>query len=374
MELKNLTKLETPAGSQFSRRRFLKKAGVAGAILPIATGMVVSACYEDPTGSKSAPAEFRQPAAVGGAPSTSPDQGVKASADDWKKIDADHKKGVEDFLKNQATPLTKGKGNQLLPFTLDGNVKVFNLTADEVDWEVEPGRVEKARGYNKMVPGPVIRATEGDTIRVIVKNNLIESHGVHWHGVTVPNKMDGVPFLTQDPILPGGTWTYEFTLRNSGSHMYHAHHNSMDQMNRGLLGAFIIDPKDKSTLPKFDKEVLMISNDTLLGFTLNGKGFPATDAIVVKKGERLLLRFMNEGMMIHPWHLHGLVMQVYARDGFALANPFKCDTIDVAPGTRWDAIVEATEPGVWAFHCHVLSHAESPAGFFGMVTAVVVTE
>jgi FtsP/CotA-like multicopper oxidase with cupredoxin domain len=357
------------------RRRFLKGAGVAGATIPIAGGLVISSCYQDPNAKKTESAATSAPASAtggsGAAPAPAP---AAAQGPDWKKIDADHKKGVEDFLKNQQTPLTKGKGNQPLPFTMDGNVKVFQLTADEVDWEIEPGRTEKARGYNKMIPGPILRATEGDRIRVVVKNNLTESHGVHWHGVTVPNNMDGVPFVTQDPILPGASWTYEFTLRNWGTHMYHAHHNSMDQMNRGLLGAFIIDPKDSSVYPKHDKEVIMISNDTLLGFTLNGKAFPATDAIVVKKGERILLRWMNEGMMMHPWHVHGLVMNVFARDGFLLQAPFKCDTLDVSPGTRWDAYIEATEPGVWALHCHILSHAESPAGFFGMVTAIVVTE
>ncbi len=361
------TRLE--AAPKLGRRGFLKRAGVAGATLPIAAGLVVSACYEDPTGSKSAPVDFKQPTPN---PNAAPAGGATQAA--YKTIDEAHFKGIENFLKNQATPLTKGKGNQPLPFTMDGDVKVFNLTVDNVDWELTPGVTEKAFGYNQMIPGPVIRATEGDKIRVIVKNNLTESHGVHWHGVQVPNKQDGVPYLTQDPILPGATWTYEFQLRNSGTHMYHAHHNAMDQMGRGLLGAFIIEPKDRSKLPKYDREVIMISNDTLLGFTLNGKGFPATDAIVAKKGERILFRWMNEGMMMHPWHVHGLVMDVFARDGYPLASPFKCDTLDVAPGTRWDSIIEMNEPGVWAMHCHILSHAESHDGYFGMTTAVVVTE
>jgi FtsP/CotA-like multicopper oxidase with cupredoxin domain len=290
------------------------------------------------------------------------------------QIDNDHKKAITDFLANQKTPLTKGKGNLPLEPTVENGVKVWNLTVDEIDWETVPGKVEKVRAYNKMVPGPILRATEGDKVRVNFKNNLTESTTVHWHGITVPNSQDGVGFLTQDPIRPGGTWSYEFTLRNSGSHMYHSHHNSMDQVNRGLLGAFIVDPKDKASYPKYDREFVMVLNDSLLGFTINGKGFPATDALVVKKGERVLVRWLNEGMMNHPMHLHGMPMQVFAQDGYALAAPYKCDTLDVPPGNRFDTIIEATEPGAWAFHCHILSHAESPAGLFGLVTALVVTE
>ena len=117
---------------------------------------------------------------------------------------------------------------------------------------------------------------------------------MHWHGIYVPNAMDGVPYLTQDPIKPGASFVYEFTLRNQGSHMYHSHHNSADQVNRGLLGAFIILPKDPAAYPKYDREFILIMNDLLLGFTINGKGFPATDALVAKKGERVLVRWMNE--------------------------------------------------------------------------------
>ena len=127
---------------------------------------------------------------------------------------------------------------------------MFRLSCDEV---AVGGRARArrcaARGYNGMIPGPVLRATEGDTVRIIVKNNLTESTAIHWHGLYVPNNMDGVPFINQEPIKPGASFTYEFTLRNPGTHMYHSHHNSLDQVNRGLLGAFIVDPKDTTTYP-----------------------------------------------------------------------------------------------------------------------------
>jgi FtsP/CotA-like multicopper oxidase with cupredoxin domain len=352
------------------RRKFLRAAGLAGAAVPVASGLVISACYNDPTGAPAAKSiDVKTPIPVV-APDQAAGQPVEAA---WKQGDADHKKGVEDFLRNQKTPITKGKGMEPLAFTVDNGVKVFNLTVDEVDWEVTPGGIEKARGYNKAIPGPTIRATVGDRVRINVKNNLTESTSVHWHGIYVPNAMDGVPYLTQDPIEPGASWTYEFTLRNSGSHMYHSHHNSSDQVNRGLLGAFIIDPADPATYPKYDKEYILILNDSLLGFTINGKGFPATEALTAKKGERVLVRWMNEGMMYHPMHLHGLTMQVFARDGYPHA-PYTCDNIDVPPGSRFDCIIEANEVGNWAFHCHVLSHAENSSGFFGLVTAMLVTE
>jgi FtsP/CotA-like multicopper oxidase with cupredoxin domain len=119
----------------------------------------------------------------------------------------------------------------------------------------------------------------------------------------------------------------------------------------------------------------MILNDGPIGgYSLNGKSFPATEPIVVKKGQKLLVRYMNEGLMIHPMHLHGMPQQVIARDGYLLPQPYLCDTVDVGPGQRTEVLIDATELGVWAFHCHVLSHAEGPTGMFGMVTALIVEE
>lgn len=352
----------------FSRRRFLKKAGVVGAALPVAGGLVAAACYDDPTGGPAESgvgAQNVQPAAPAA---------TQTPTEAWVKIDKDHEQGIVNFLKQQKAPITKGKGMQeLLPRNENG-VKVWDLTIDNVEWEVSPGMVEKARGYNQQIPGPTLRATVGDKVKINVKNNLEESTAVHWHGLLIPNAMDGVPYVTQKPIEPGKTFTYEFELRNQGSHMYHSHHNSADQVNRGLLGAFIISPKDPAAYPKYDKEFILIMNDTLLGFTLNGKSFPATDALVVQKGQRVLVRWMNEGMMYHPMHLHGMSMEVFQRDGYPIVPPYRCDTIDVPPGNRFDCIIEATEPGLWAFHCHVLSHAEYEGGFFGLVTVLAVED
>jgi FtsP/CotA-like multicopper oxidase with cupredoxin domain len=292
-----------------------------------------------------------------------------SAADD---MDAMHEAGVKAF-----PAATEGLGGQPLDYTMDGDVKVFELVCQVVDWEYAPGKRTEAWTYNGVTPGPEIRVTEGDKVRFHVVNMLPESTAIHWHGLVVPNDQDGVPFITQPPIKPGETYTYEFQIRegNVGSHMYHSHHNAAFQVTMGLLGAFIVEPKDPSTRPAFDREYTMILNDGPIGgFTLNGKGFPATQPLVAKRGEKVLVRYMNEGLMIHPMHLHGMPMQVVAQDGYLLPQPYMCDTVNIAPGQRFDAIVEATEPGVWAFHCHILNHAESAHGMFGMVTVLIVEE
>lgn len=288
------------------------------------------------------------------------------------EMDAMHEEGVKAF-----PAATAGLGGQPLEFTMDGDVKVFDLICQVVAWEVTPEKYVEAWTYNGVTPGPEIRVTEGDKVRIHVTNELPESTVVHWHGLIVPNDMDGVPFITQPPIKPGEMFTYEFQIRegNIGSHMYHSHHNAAEQVTKGLLGAFIVEPKDRSDWPEFDREYTMILNDGPIGgFSINGKGFPATQPLVAKKGEKILVRYMNEGLMIHPMHLHGMPQLVVAQDGWALPQPYMCDTLNIAPGQRFDVIIDATEPGVWAYHCHILNHAESPHGMFGMVTALIVED
>lgn len=293
------------------------------------------------------------------------------------EMDAYHEAGVMAFPAE-----TKVMGNQPLEHTMDGDVKVFELTCDVVpDWEFDVDKTVEAWCYNGMTPGPVIRVTEGDKLRFNVTNNLPESTAIHWHGLVLPNDQDGVPYLTQPPIKPGETFTYEFTAAegNAGSHMYHSHHNSAKQVTMGLLGAFIIDPKDESKLYEnshgVTQEYIMVLNDGPIGgYSINGKGFPATEPLVAKKGEKILVRYMNEGLMHHPMHLHGMPQLVVAQDGWTLPTPYMCDTPDIAPGQRMDVVIDCTEPGLWAYHCHILSHAESDHGMFGMVTVLIVSD
>ena len=264
---------------------------------------------------------------------------------------------------------TEGLGGQPLDFEIVDGVKVFELTADETKWEVEPGKVIDAMAYNGTLPGPQINADLGDRVRIVLHNKLEQPTTLHFHGLRVPNEMDGVPVITQDPVMPGESFTYEFTLKNSGTHMYHPHFNATEQITEGLLGAFIVsDPSD----PEVAVDQILVLNDGPLGFTINGKGFPATAPIALSRGETLRIRYMNEGLQIHPMHLHGLVQRVVAKDGYRLPQPYSVDTLMVAPGERYDVLVKADAPGVWAFHCHILNHVEGPEGMFGMVTAVIV--
>jgi FtsP/CotA-like multicopper oxidase with cupredoxin domain len=362
-----------------TRRGFLATAGALGMVT---AGGALLASVGDPTTTEKAVAQsagakattiHENATATAGAQyaqheaSSTPDA---TSNDSVEEMDAAHEAGVKAF-----PAATAGLGGQPLEFELDGDVKVFKLTCQAVEWEFRPGESVEAWTYNGVVPGPEIRVTEGDQVRFEVSNELQESTSIHWHGLIVPNNMDGVPFITQPPIKPGETFVYEFQIRegNSGSHMYHSHHNSAEQVTKGLLGAFIVEPKDPSTQPAFDREYTLVLNDGPIGaFTINGKSFPATQPLMAKQGERVLVRYMNEGLMIHPMHLHGMPMTVIAQDGYPLPQPYLCDTLNIAPGQRFDAIVEATELGVWAFHCHILSHAETRHGMFGMVTALIV--
>ena len=270
---------------------------------------------------------------------------------------------------------TEGRGNQVLePTILDDGTKQWELTASVIQWETEPGVVLEAFAYNATVPGPQLHAEVGDKVRVVLHNELTEPTVIHFHGQLVPNAMDGVPVITQPAVMPGESFTYEFTVRNAGSHMYHSHFMAEHQVPMGLLGAFIVTDAAATDEPAADIDYTMILNDGPLGFTLNGKGFPATEPIVASLGQTIRVRYMNEGLQIHPMHLHGIPQLVIAKDGFMLPDPHYEDTVLVAPGERIDVIVEATEVGVWAFHCHVLTHAEGPNGMFGMVTALSVEE
>jgi len=262
---------------------------------------------------------------------------------------------------------------QPLKPTIDAGVKVFNLTIDEIEQHIDELMPPVAAlGYNAQWPGPTIRVTQGDRVRILFKNNLHETTSVHFHGVQFDDFFeDGVPFVTQTPIVPGSTYTYEFTARDSGSLMYHSHHNATDQVGRGLLGAFVVDPVRDPV--KYDRDYVWISNDSLGGFTINGHGFPATVPVLAAVGETVRIRFMNEGIMMHPWHSHGNVMKVIARDGHPLGSAaFDCDTLGVNPGERYDVLITPQHLGVWAFHCHILPHVEGSSGMYGMVTTLVV--
>ncbi|HRE01661.1 MAG TPA: multicopper oxidase domain-containing protein [Ilumatobacteraceae bacterium] len=272
-------------------------------------------------------------------------------------------------------------GQELEPTILADGTKQFELTASIIDWEVEPGKIVKAWTYNEMVPGPTMRADVGDKIRVILHNELPESTTIHWHGMRVPNSMDGVDPYTQSPIKPGESFTYEFEAVEPAVGMYHSHHNAQTQVPNGLMGAFYIgdmpipDSLAEKGMTKVDQEITMVLNDAgTIGLTLNGKSFPATQLYTAKLGDTVMVHYFNEGLTSHPMHLHQPVGWIIARDGHPLEVPIPSDTINVAPGERITVLYHMEDPGVWAWHCHILNHAEGPLGMFGMVTAIIVEE
>jgi len=300
-----------------------------------------------------------------------------------------HEQGVKDFL---AGDQTDTQGGQLLkPTILPDGTKQFELFAFPVSWEVSKGKFVDAMSFNEQVPGPEIRVRQGDKVQFVLQNQLDEPTTLHFHGVTVPNEMDGVPFVTQDPVMPGRSWTYTFRVVDPpGFYVYHSHFNSTAQVGGGLYGALmVLPPKGSWSYPtyttdsagnlrtgapaKVDQEYTMFLGDGPLGYVLNGKSFPATAPLTAERGDWVLLHLANDGAMLHPMHLHGYHFEVVAQDGFPLAQPYLADTLVIAPGQRFDVLVHAQYPGAWAFHCHILPHVEGPEGMFGMVTALVVS-
>lgn len=302
------------------------------------------------------------------------------SAMSWEEMDALMLDVAKKF-----PAATTGTGNSILaPILSADGFQEFELTASIIKWEVEPGKFVDGWAYNGEIPGPVLKVNVGDKVRIVLKNELPESTTLHLHGIRVPNAMDGVDPYTQDPIPPGGSFNYEFTALEPSVGMYHSHHNAQVQVPNGLAGALLIgDWKTASmkaagnrvidTDGKAEQEVIMVLNDSgTIGLSLNGKSFPATTPYSLKIGETMVVHYFNEGNMSHPMHLHQPSGLVVARDGKILESPYFADTIAVGPGERLTVVYTAQDAGVWAWHCHILTHAETPTGMKFMVTALIV--
>ena len=295
----------------------------------------------------------------------------------WQEMDA-----MMEAVAAQFPAKTQGHGgDRMEPTVLADGTKEFDLEAKIVKWEVAPGKIVDAWTYNGVVPAPEIHVKSGDKIRIVLTNHLPESTSLHLHGIKVPNAMDGVDPYTQPAIPPGESFTYEFVADGPAVGIYHSHHDAQAQVPNGLFGAFLIDDMpipqkliDKG-YTKVDKSVNMVLNDAgTIGLSLNGKSFPATEPTTLKVGEVLLVNYLNEGLMAHPMHLHQPIGWIIAKDGVPLDEPMPGDTINVAPGERYTVLYKAEDPGVWAWHCHILNHAEGPTGMFGMVTALIVEQ
>lgn len=272
-------------------------------------------------------------------------------------------------------------GGATLPFKVVDGVKVFHLVAEEVDHEFAPGLRAKCWGYNGRVHGPTIEAVEGDRIRVYVTNRLVAATTIHMHGIFLPCGMDGVGGLTQKVIRPGETFRYELTLRQHGTFMYHSHHDEMTQMAMGLMGMIVVHPRKPSADYRVDRDfVLMLSEwsirpgaarpdpNAMADFnvlTMNAKAYPGTPPLVVKKGDRVRIRFGNlSAMDHHPIHLHGHYFKVVATDGgpIPLSAQWPETTVLVPTGSTRDIELVADAPGDWAMHCHMTHHVMNQMG------------
>jgi FtsP/CotA-like multicopper oxidase with cupredoxin domain len=268
------------------------------------------------------------------------------------------------------------RGDQPLEPRLENGVKVFELETDVIDWPLLPDVRVTAYAFNHQVPGPRLHITEGDRVRIVLTNHLPESTTTHWHGLIIPNVMDGPAHITQDPIEPGQHYVYEFTARQSGTYFYHTHDHVDRQQALGLYGALIIDPKTPDPTLEADHDYVIELQEWLYRdwltypampmdgahpnfFTINGKAYPATDTIPMKVGETIKLRFIGaHSISIHPMHVHGGPFQVVAVDGNTLRpeQRYEADTINIGPGQRYDVIWTAREPGKWLVHCHIPHH------------------
>lgn len=273
----------------------------------------------------------------------------------------------------------------------------YDLEASPVDVELD-GRIVSTWGYNGSVGGPELRLREGDTLRVALHNRLPQDTTIHWHGQPIVNEMDGVPNVTQPPIGSGESFTYEFTVPASGTYFYHPHVGL--QLDRGLYGPLIVEPKNEPL--SYDREFVLMLDDWLDGikgtpedemkklksggsamadmtgemggmqgmsgmkdtdggrtssqvppdviypyYIINGRPSGDPEELRVKRGEKVRLRFINpSGATIYRVALAGHKMTVTHADG-GIVEPVEVDALRIGMGERYDVLVEATNPGVW---------------------------
>jgi FtsP/CotA-like multicopper oxidase with cupredoxin domain len=268
------------------------------------------------------------------------------------------------------------RGDRELEARMENGVKVFDLETSVIRWAILPDVKVDAYAINGQVPGPRLHIRQDDRVRINVTNRLPESTTIHWHGLILPNEMDGPAEITQEPIPPGGSYRYEFTAGQSGTYFYHSHDHVDRQQALGLYGALIIDPANPQDEIAADHDYVIQLQEWLMRegltfpsmpmdggqpnyFTINGRAYPSTDTIRMKVGETLKVRFIgtNNGF-IHPMHIHGGPFEVVARDGETIPESarFLADTVNVGPGQRYDVVWRARRPGKWLIHCHIGHH------------------
>jgi manganese oxidase len=281
-------------------------------------------------------------------------------------------KGTASVKEKPAGPPTSMESPDIgdMPFTMDGGTKVFHLIAEQVKRRIVPWKTLDVWGYNGSCPGPTIQVQQGDRVRIRVENRLPESTSMHWHGLEVPIEQDGVPYVSQKPIAPGETYTYEFTVNQEGTFFYHAH-SAMQEMI-GLIGMFIAHPREKH-LPDVDhdygivlQEWAVLPNNSVPNtagmefnwLTLNGVAAPLTTPLIARLGSRVRLRFVNLGMDHHPIHLHGNQFVITGTEGGRAPEStwYPANTVLVGVAQARVVEFEAKYPGAWMIHCHLPHH------------------
>jgi len=286
------------------------------------------------------------------------------------------------------------RGDQPLTGRVVGGVTEFDLRASVVRWNILPDVEVLAYAFNEQVPGPRLQLTQGDRVRIRVTNDLPEPTTVHWHGLDIPNAMDGPAEITQEPIEPGQSFTYEFAVEQAGTFFYHSHTAADRQQALGLYGALVVAPREPEpsvaadvvvqlgewtvregwTFPAMPMEGLLPNF-----FTINGKAWPETETIRVRVGDDVRVRFVGSGAFAHPMHIHGGPFRIVATDGnpVPLGAQLTKDTVNVSPGERYDVIWTARQPGRWLLHCHINHHLTNDGtevqGAGGLTMVIEVT-
>ena len=264
------------------------------------------------------------------------------------------------------------------PWRMNAGVKEFHLVAEPVVREVAPGFMVNMWGYNGQSPGPTIEVVEGDRVRIFVTNRLPEHTTIHWHGQRLPNGMDGVGGLNQPQIPVGKTFVYEFVARRPGTFMYHPHADEMVQMAMGMMGLFIIHPREPEAMPVDRDYAFLLHNFALHPgtrrpdpavmqdfdlWTFNSKVFPAIEPMVARTGERVRIRVGNLSMWNHPIHLHGVQFEVTGSDGGRWPKAqWRREVTEIVGVGQMRDIEFTAVPGDWAFHCHMSHHTMGPMG------------
>lgn len=296
-------------------------------------------------------------------------------------------------LVSTSAAIGQSDASVLAQATPESALREFTLTASEFDWDLMFDAPVKVWGFNGTMPGPEIRVREGDTVRITLKNDLPVPTTIHWHGVNVPNAMDGVAGLNQAPVDPGQEFVYEFTATPAGTRWYHSHTDPAVQVPMGLYGALIVEPREQPVAYDREYTLMLAEWDTELTpgvaagaeprgpkdqmlrggelgadhFLLNGKMHGAVPPLYVNEGERVLIRLIHTGAIPHPIHIHGHSFQIVATDGNPVpeAARWTKDTVLIGPAERYDLAFVADNPGVWMVHCHIEHHMAN-----GMMTTV----